>query len=118
MYSGALTLQSSSKQIKWIDGTGAKCSTECANAGGGEITERNFVFIAFLKACFTRGDELLEVLKGSKVDSTVRKHANKTHGKTTIEGADPTGEPHLASSVEDQRSTVKAAFPSLILDTA
>ena len=102
MYSGTLTLQSRSKQVEWIDGTSAKRSTKSTNASCGEVTEGNVVLCTFLYARFAPGDELLEVLIGSEVDGAVREHANETHRKAAVEGADATGGPHLASSGVDQ----------------
>lgn len=69
-------------------------------------------------APFAPGDDLLKVLEGSEVDGAVWKHANETHGKTTVEGANATGSPHLASSGGDQGIAVQSTFSSLILDTA
>ena len=69
-------------------------------------------------APFAPGDDLLEVLEGSEVDGAVWKHANETHGKATVEGANATGSPHLASSGGDQGIAVKTTLGSLILDAA
>ncbi len=118
MNSGALTLQSRSKQIEWIYGTRAKSPTERANTGRGEIAECNLVLIAVFESRFSPGDDLLEVLKRSEVDGTIREHANETHWKTAVKGANAAGSPHLTSSGEDQGITAKATFGSLILHTA
>ena len=118
MNSGALTLQSRSEQIEWIHGTRAKCPTERANTGRGEIAECNLVLIAVFESRFSPGDDLLEVLVGGEVNGTIREHANETHWKTAVEGANATGSPHLTSSGEDQGIAAKPTFGSLILHTA
>ena len=117
MYRSALTLQPRSKQIERIDRTGAESSAESTNSGRGEITECDVVLITFLSARFALGDELFDIFECSEIDGAVGKHANKAHGKATIEGANTRGSPHLASSGEDQGVAVKATFDRLILNT-
>lgn len=118
MNRGTLTLQSRSKQIERIDSTGAERSTKSANAGCGEVTECHVVLVTFLQTRFAPSYDLLEILKGCEVDGTVREHANETHGKAAVKGANAIGSPHLASSGEDQGIAVKTTFDSLVLDTA
>lgn len=118
MYSGALTLQSCAKQVERIHSTGAKRSTKSANTGCGEVTKGDIILVIVFKARFAPGNELLEVLESSEIDGAVRKHANKAHRKTAVEGANAAGSPHLASSGKDQGIAVKATFDSLVLNTA
>jgi hypothetical protein len=115
---GALALETSAEDVERIDDACTEGSGEATNDCGGEASRFSVIFVT--ATCFgvAYRDGTLQVLKCTHVDGCVGKDSKDAHWKTTVEGNNSVGSPHLASSFPNQSITAQTSGDGLALHTA